>query len=247
MGTATTPAWAKLCDQWPGDQKRKRLFSTTASDVEGCQDQCDKISDCRMILFVQRNGKCKVFEGVDSPDPIKCDVADRRRKSVAVTHFKCEYGRGADGHCLSAFLRPCSTTTTETMVESFEGWVANQQVSLQPFELGVPLRAMSQQAISTPGVSFNNVAVEKGATYEYSVEDIATAECTYVCVFRSRDFAHSGFCRTSLTPFLLSCYAWESFAAVSIVEADWPNRNCLALCVIVKVKPVDCRKKKHVS
>jgi len=56
------------------------------------------------------------------------------------------------------------------MVESFEGWVANQQVSLQPFELGVPLRAMSQQAISTPGVSFNNVAVEKGATYEYSVE-----------------------------------------------------------------------------
>jgi len=32
------------------------------------------------------------------------------------------------------------------------------------------LRAMlSQQAISTPGVRFNNFAVEKGATYEYSV------------------------------------------------------------------------------
>merc|ERR1712166_1556066 len=28
---------------------------------------------------------------------------------------------------------------------------------------------LSQQAISTPGVRFNNFAVEKGATYEYSV------------------------------------------------------------------------------
>jgi len=167
--TATMPAWAKLCDQWPGDQKRKRLLSTTASDVEGCQDQCDKISDCRMILFVHKPyGGCKLYQGVDSPDPIICDVADRRRKSVASTHFKCEHGRGADGDCLSAFVRPCPTTT-EIMVEPLERWVANHQVTLEPFEHGAPLRAMSQQAVSTPGVRFDNLAVEKGASYEFSV------------------------------------------------------------------------------
>merc|ERR1712048_1326353 len=82
-GTTTTItshcSWSTLCEtKWPGAQKGDLLaklhgFPTDRSQgIPLCEQECDKIENCRMIVWYSNNGGCNLFQGNETYNTSLC-------------------------------------------------------------------------------------------------------------------------------------------------------------------------------